>query len=147
MCPLWIGSYGYALRDLRYEWRKHGSVSIDEMTTSQFLITEMEQGVTNNLTNRLTEYGFRNDSVAFLHFFLERQMGFFLLQVHNWKCSAKIVQTSLKIIQKIFLKLPRLTIFIINQMVISNRQNLKSASVWFFRVSERAGYDHSESFI
>ena len=126
MCPLWIGSYGYALRDLRYEWRKHGSVSIDEMTTSQFHITEMEQGVTNNLTNRLTEYGFRNDSVAFLHFFLERQMGFFLLQVQNWKCSAKIVQTSLKILQKIFLKLPRLTIvkiFIINKMVISNRQN------------------------
>ena len=81
MCPLWIGSYGYALRDLRYEWRKHGSVSIDEMTTSQFHITEMEQGVFNNLTNRLTEYGFRNDSVAYLHFFLERQMGFFLLQV------------------------------------------------------------------
>ena len=48
---------------------------------AQFHITKYDQGVINNTTNRLIESGFRNDSVAFLHFFFERQTGFFLLQV------------------------------------------------------------------
>ena len=30
VCPLWIGSYGYASNDLLYEWRKVGSISIGE---------------------------------------------------------------------------------------------------------------------
>ena len=89
ICPLWIGSYGYASRDLQYRWRENGGVSIDDLSTAQFLITDMPQGVVNDRTNRLTEYGFRNDSVAYLHFYLERQTGFFLLQVSTgttvWK--------------------------------------------------------------
>ena len=84
ICPLWIGSYGYASRDLQYRWRENGGVSIDDLSTAQFLITDMPQGVVNDRTNRLTEYGFRNDSVAYLHFYLERQTGFFLLQVSTY---------------------------------------------------------------
>ena len=87
ICPLWIGSYGYASRDLQYRWRENGGVSIDDLSTAQFLITDMPQGVVNDRTNRLTEYGFRNDSVAYLHFYLERQTGFFLLQVSTAQCA------------------------------------------------------------
>ena len=82
ICPLWIGSYGYNTKDLIYKWREPSSISLDDYTTAQFLITKLEQGVVNNLTNRLIESGFRNDSVAFLHFHLERQTGFFLLQFY-----------------------------------------------------------------
>jgi hypothetical protein len=34
-----------------------------------------------NTTKRKIEAGFRNDSIAFLHFFFERQTGYFLIQV------------------------------------------------------------------
>jgi hypothetical protein len=40
-----------------------------------------ESGLSLNTTKRKIEAGFRNDSIAFLHFFFERQTGYFLLQV------------------------------------------------------------------
>ena len=83
ICPLWIGSYGYNTRDLIYKWREPSGVSLGDRSTAQFFITKYEQGVINNHTNRLIESGFRNDSVAFLHFHLERQTGFFLLQFYT----------------------------------------------------------------
>ena len=83
ICPLWIGSYGYASEDLIYEWRKSGGFSIDDLQMAQFLMVKYEQGVINNRTNRLIESGFRNDSVAYLHFLFERQTGFFLLQIYT----------------------------------------------------------------
>jgi gamma-aminobutyric acid receptor subunit alpha len=81
LCPLWIGSYGYASKDVIFQWRHTGAISIGELQTAQFLITKVENGVINNTTMRLIESGFRNDSVAWIHFSLERQSGFFLLQV------------------------------------------------------------------
>jgi hypothetical protein len=56
---------------------------VDVDSTAQFHIEKYEKGITNNITLRLIESGFRNDSVAFLHFFFERQMGFFLLQIYT----------------------------------------------------------------
>ena len=86
ICPLWIGSYGYNTKDVIYQWRQPSGVSLDDRQTAQFFIAKLEQGVINNNTNRLIESGFRNDSVAFLHFHLERQTGFFLLQekLRSW---------------------------------------------------------------
>ncbi len=48
---------------------------------SQFLFKGVEHGAVARKTNRKLESGFRNDSVAYLHFFFERQTGYFLLQV------------------------------------------------------------------
>ena len=45
---------------------------MDVDSTAQFHIEKYEKGITNNMTLRLIESGFRNDSVAFLHFFFER---------------------------------------------------------------------------
>jgi len=83
ICPLWISSYGYASRDILYQWKQPSGVSVDVDSTAQFHIEKYEKGITNNITLRLIESGFRNDSVAFLHFFFERQIGFFLLQIYT----------------------------------------------------------------
>ena len=66
-----------------YEWKQPNGIAVDVESTAQFHISKYESGVTNNETLRLIESGFRNDSVAFLHFFFERQMGFFLLQIYT----------------------------------------------------------------
>ena len=33
VCPLWIGSYGYASKDVIFEWRKPSGFSIDNQQT------------------------------------------------------------------------------------------------------------------
>ena len=58
-------------------------ISFDDVSMSQFLFSRFEHGVHTNDTNRLTENGFRNDSLAYVFFFFERQTGFFILQV-DW---------------------------------------------------------------
>jgi len=52
-----------------------------------------ESGVLVNTTKRKIEDGFRNDSIAYLHFFFERQTGFFLLQVIIQKSPIKCENT------------------------------------------------------
>ena len=61
----------------------YSGVVIDDLQMAQFHMARYDQGVTNNKTMRLIESGFRNDSVAFLHFYFERQTGFFLLQIYT----------------------------------------------------------------
>ncbi len=48
---------------------------------SQFRFINMTMGVSLHKTNRKLEEGRRVDSVAFVKFFVERQTGYFLLQV------------------------------------------------------------------
>ena len=50
---------------------------------AQFLLLRYEAGISTNITNRKIAAGFRNDSIAYLHFFLERQTGYFLLQYYT----------------------------------------------------------------
>ena len=50
---------------------------------AQFLLMRYEAGEVTNITNRKIESGFRKDSIAYLHFFLERQTGYFLLQYYT----------------------------------------------------------------
>ena len=50
---------------------------------SQFALARYTFGVTTNTTNRKLAFGFRNDSVAFINFYFERQTGFFLLQMYT----------------------------------------------------------------
>ena len=66
-----------------YQWKHPNGISVDVESTAQFHIAKYDSGVTNKPTLRLIESGFRNDSVAFLHFYFERQTGFFLLQIYT----------------------------------------------------------------
>ena len=50
---------------------------------AQFILERYDAGVTTNKTNRKIASGFRTDSIAYLHFFLERQTGYFLLQYYT----------------------------------------------------------------
>ena len=74
---------------------------------AQFILERYEAGVTTNITNRKLAAGFRTDSIAYLHFFLERQTGYFLLQYYTpliviVMCSW--VVSILKIIIKVYIK-------------------------------------------
>ena len=71
---------------------------------AQFKLVRYEHGVSVNMTNRKLAYGFRNDSVAFLNFYFERQTGFFLLQIYTpltliVMCSW-VVRTGLLVLKK-----------------------------------------------
>ena len=82
MCPLYIGSYGYPAEDLIYVW-KANPISFAELVMAQFRLDAWtSKAVETNATKRMTEKGYRSDSLAYLHFFFERQMGFFLLQFY-----------------------------------------------------------------
>lgn len=81
LCPLYIGSYGYASQDITYHWKAGKPMSFAPLSMAQFKLISWNAGVKTNTTNRKIESGFRKDSVAFVHFYLERQSGFFLLQV------------------------------------------------------------------
>ena len=43
VCPLWIGSYGYASQDLLYAWKKNG-VAIDDLQMAQFRMEHYDIG-------------------------------------------------------------------------------------------------------
>jgi hypothetical protein len=50
---------------------------------AQFILKRYAFDVTTNITNRKIAAGFRNDSIAYLNFFLERQTGYFILQYYT----------------------------------------------------------------
>ena len=82
-CPLNIGSFGYSAEDIVYSWAKPKAVSIDKLGLAQFHLTRYETYEKISVTNRRTRISWRNDSVAHLDFFFERQTGFFLLQIYT----------------------------------------------------------------
>ncbi len=86
VCPLQISSYGYPGEELVYKW-KTKALGFAKIQMAQFLYMRFEHGVNLNITNRKLEAGRRVDSVAFVHFFVERQTGYFLLQVRRKTCS------------------------------------------------------------
>ena len=112
MCPLLIGSYGYTADEVNYTWKKPKPLSFGNigryrnkfadidyqyeflnrhiillfthfLDMAQFILERYDAGVTTNKTNRKIASGFRTDSIAYLHFFLERQTGYFLLQYYT----------------------------------------------------------------
>ena len=50
---------------------------------AQFILEDYHHGIVTEVTQRKIASGFRNDSIAYLHFFLERQTGYFLLQYYT----------------------------------------------------------------
>ena len=50
---------------------------------AQFLLKNYTYGIITEMTQRKIASGFRNDSIAYLNFFLERQTGYFLLQYYT----------------------------------------------------------------
>ena len=82
VCQLLIGSYGFTANEVYYEWAEK-PLSIDALGLAQFHMVRWEHGLTTNVTNRKIAMGFRNDSVAHLNFYFERQTGFFLLQIYT----------------------------------------------------------------
>ena len=74
-------SYGYAAGDILFKWRDPNPIGMGDLQMAQFKLERYELGVINDITKRKMEFGFRNDSVAYLNFYLERQTGFFLMQV------------------------------------------------------------------
>ncbi len=48
---------------------------------SQFKLKDHSWGIRVTKTDRKLEAGLRVDSIAYVHFFVERQAGYFLLQV------------------------------------------------------------------
>ena len=73
----------YNFRDIVYQWKQPNGVSVDVDSTAQFHIDKYEKGITNNITLRLIESGFRNDSVAFLHFFFERSSSSHIYMIYE----------------------------------------------------------------
>lgn len=83
MCPLTIGSFGYSADDVVIQWKKPNPVSIDELGLAQFHLVSYNHFEEFGEIDRRTRSGFRNDSVATLRFYFERQTGFFLLQIYT----------------------------------------------------------------
>lgn len=85
VCPLEIGSFGHDSKDIVYQWSKPKAVSIDKLGLAQFHLVEYNAFETSASFRRANSQGagVRNDSVAKLEFFFERQTGFFLLQIYT----------------------------------------------------------------
>ena len=82
VCPLVIGSFGYSAEDIVYQWKKPKAVAIDKLGLAQFHLVDYKATEEFEIIRR-TRSGFRNDSLASLEFFFERQTGFFLLQIYT----------------------------------------------------------------
>ena len=80
-CPLELGSFGYTAQDVVYSWAK-SPVSLDEVEPTQYKLTTWDHGVRTEESNRKIASGMRRDSVAFLTFDFEREMGFFILGIY-----------------------------------------------------------------
>ena len=78
-----IGSFGYSADDVIYTWQKPKPVAIDKLGLAQFHLVEYKATEEFGEISRRTRSGFRNDSLASLEFFFERQTGFFLLQIYT----------------------------------------------------------------
>jgi len=80
-CPLELGSFGYTSSDVVYRWAD-SPVSLDEVELSQYKLSSWDYGVrTENATRKIAS-GMRRDSVAFLIFDFEREMGHFILGIY-----------------------------------------------------------------
>lgn len=80
-CPLELGSFSYTAQDVVYSWAK-SPVSLDEVEPTQYKLTTWDHGVRTENSNRKIASGMRRDSVAFLTFDFEREMGFFILGIY-----------------------------------------------------------------
>ena len=78
-----IGSFGYSAEDVVFKWKQPGPVSIDKLGLAQFHLVNFETSEEFGEISRRTRGGFRNDSLAKIEFFFERQTGFFLLQIYT----------------------------------------------------------------
>ena len=84
-----IGRYWNKFADIHYQ--EYDSITYLHfwiifthfLDMAQFILERYDAGVTTNKTNRKIASGFRTDSIAYLHFFLERQTGYFLLQYYT----------------------------------------------------------------
>ena len=72
VCPLVIGSFGYSAEDIVYQWKKPKAVAIDKLGLAQFHLVDYKATEEFEIIRR-TRSGFRNDSLASLEFFFERQ--------------------------------------------------------------------------
>ncbi|XP_023347650.1 gamma-aminobutyric acid receptor alpha-like, partial [Eurytemora carolleeae] len=78
MCPLQLGSFGYGIEDIKYEWSKENGVNIAaDMKLSQF---DLISTLTGNSTTKLND-GLH--STLLVHFHLHRHMGDFVIQVYG----------------------------------------------------------------
>ena len=80
-CPLEVGSFGYTAQDVVYSWAE-SPVSLDEVEPTQYRLTTWDHGVRTENSNRKIASGMRRDSVAFLTFDFDREMGFFILGIY-----------------------------------------------------------------
>lgn len=102
VCPLLIGSFGYPAAEIQFQWQdpvgspikkiilatfffylSHQPVEIGDIQMSQFLYIKSSNGVETKVSNRKLEAGLRNDSIAYLHLYFERQTGYFILQIYT----------------------------------------------------------------
>ena len=80
-CPLELGSFSYTARDVVYSWSS-SPVSMDSLQMAQYKLTALEHGVRKENSTRKIASGMRRDSVAFLRFDLEREIGYFILYIY-----------------------------------------------------------------
>ena len=64
-----------------YSWAA-SPVSLDEVELSQYRLTTWDHGVRTENSSRKIASGMRRDSVAFLTFDFEREMGFYILGIY-----------------------------------------------------------------
>merc|ERR1712223_656629 len=83
MCPLSVGSCGYTSDEVVYSWKKPAPLSLGNIDMAQFFLKNYTYGINTEITQRKIASGSRNDSIAYLNFFLERQTGYFLLQYYT----------------------------------------------------------------
>ena len=77
-CPLEVGSFSYTADDVVYRWAE-SPLTLDEVELTQYELTSWDYGVrTENATRKIAS-GMRRDSVAFLRFDLDREIGYYLL--------------------------------------------------------------------
>ena len=77
-CPLEVGSFSYTADDVVYRWAE-SPLTLDEVELTQYELISWDYGVrTENATRKIAS-GMRRDSVAFLRFDLDREIGYYLL--------------------------------------------------------------------
>ncbi|KAM6983345.1 glycine receptor subunit alpha-4-like isoform 2-T2 [Tautogolabrus adspersus] len=78
MCTMQLESFGYTMNDLIFEWLDVGAVQVaDDLTLPQFVLKE-EQG----LGYCTKHYNTGKFTCIEVNFYLERQMGYYLIQMY-----------------------------------------------------------------
>ncbi|PAA51221.1 hypothetical protein BOX15_Mlig006140g2, partial [Macrostomum lignano] len=79
LCPLEIGSYGFALSDLEFVWMTdRAPVSLNkQMMLNEFEIPEVRAGSCNKAYNTTGQF-----ACLFVEFKLERKFGFYLIYTY-----------------------------------------------------------------